>query len=33
MLERYKKPKLGKALEKDMDTYAKAHYPIPRNGE
>jgi trimethylamine---corrinoid protein Co-methyltransferase len=29
MLEGYKKPELGKALEKDMDAYAKAHYPIP----
>ncbi len=33
MLESYKKPELGKALEKDMDTYAKAHYPIPINAE
>jgi hypothetical protein len=29
MLESYKKPELGKDLEKDMDAYAKTHYPVP----
>jgi len=28
MLESYKKPELGKALEKDLDVYATAHYPV-----
>lgn len=29
MLESYNKPELGKDLEKDMDAYAKIHYPVP----
>lgn len=33
MLESYKKPELGKSMEKDMDVYAKAHYPVSIKAE